>query len=137
MSNNERDCRGRFKVNEALNPIQLDMINELLNNGGNKTEACRTLKVPRATLYTWIDNEIWQEEYRRACERVYKIGLSKYINKLDKMLDSKDSRTVMKAIENGLKLNGYLSSNLDITQNTTENITITLFNGDEDEKSNE
>ncbi|MDD3569789.1 MAG: helix-turn-helix domain-containing protein [Lachnospiraceae bacterium] len=134
MANDERDSRGRFKVNEKLTPIQLDMITELLNNGGNKTEACKTLGVPRATLYTWIDNEIWQEEYRRACERVYKIGLSKYINKLDKILDSKDSRTVMKAIENGLKLNGYLGTNLDVSQNTTENITIRIVSEDNEEE---
>ncbi|HCT64453.1 MAG TPA: hypothetical protein DIC60_04160 [Lachnospiraceae bacterium] len=134
MANDERDCRGRFKINEKLTPIQLEMITELLKNGGNKTEACRTLGVPRATVYTWIDNEIWQEEYRRACERVYKMSLSKYITKLDKMLDSKDSRTVMKAIENGLKLNGYLSTNIDVSQNTTENITIRIVSDDNEEE---
>ena len=34
MANNERDVRGRFKVHEEMSPIQLQMIAELLENGG-------------------------------------------------------------------------------------------------------
>ncbi|KXL53388.1 hypothetical protein CLNEO_13590 [Anaerotignum neopropionicum] len=132
MANDKRDNKGRFAVHEKLTPIQLKMIAELLDNGGNKVEACRKLNVPRSTLYDWIDNTIWNDEYRKACERVYKLSLGKYMNKLDKMLDSKDSRTVMKAIENGLRLNGYLDSKLDITQNTTEDITIRIVSDSED-----
>ncbi len=137
MANNERDVRGRFKVHEDLSPIQLKMIVELLDNGGNKTEACRKLGVPRTTLYTWIDNTNWQEEYKRACERLYKVSLAKYMDKLDKMLECKDNRTVMKALETGLRLNGYLNTNLNVEQNTTETITIKLIddsNNDENEE---
>ncbi|KAF5066170.1 hypothetical protein DSECCO2_266220 [anaerobic digester metagenome] len=132
MANNERDVRGRFKVHEDLTPIQLKMIVELLDNGGNKTEACRKLGVPRTTLYTWIDNTNWQEEYRRACERLYKVSLAKYMDKLDKMLECKDNRTVMKALETGLRLNGYLKTDLNIDKNTTETITIKLVDDSED-----
>ncbi len=137
MANSERDVRGRFKVNEEMSPIQLKMIVELLENGGNKTEACRKLGVPRTTLYTWIDNTNWQEEYRRACERLYKVSLAKYMDKLDKMLECKDNRTVMKALETGLRLNGYLNTNLNVEQNTTETITIRLLDDSEDAENEE
>lgn len=137
MANSERDVRGRFKVNEELSPIQLEMIVELLENGGNKTEACKTLGVGRTTLYTWIDNENWYKEYRRACERVYKGSLSKYMNKLDKLMECKDSRTVQKAIETGLKLNGYLNTNANVNENTTKNIVISFFDGSKDDENEE
>lgn len=137
MANNERDVRGRFKVHEELSPIQLKMIVELLDNGGNKREACRKLGVSRTTLYGWIDNTIWQEEYRRACERLYKVSLAKYMDKLDKMLECKDNRTVMKALETGLRLNGYLKTDLNIEKNTTENIVVSFFDGSKDDENDE
>lgn len=137
MANNERDVRGRFKVHEELSPIQLKMIVELLDNGGNKREACRKLGVSRTTLYGWIDNTIWQEEYRRACERLYKVSLAKYMDKLDKMLECKDNRTVMKALETGLRLNGYLKTDLNIEKNTTENIVVSFFDGSKDDENEE
>lgn len=135
MANPNRDDKGRFAEYEELTPIQLKMIVELIENGGNKREACRKLGVPRSTLYKWIDNEKWNNEYRKACERLYKLNLAKALNKLDKMMDCKDNRTILKAIEDSLKLNNYLNPKVDITENTMQNIKISIVDDNaEDEE---
>lgn len=126
---------GRFMKRTELIPIQYEMIAELVA-GSTKTAACEKLGVNRTALYHWMDNEIFMEEYRKACERMYKMALGKAMNKLEKMMDSKDSRTALKATENMLKLNSYLSANVNITENTSETITIRLLD-DEEQAENE
>lgn len=131
----EFDERGRFKKRTELLPIQCQMISELVS-GTNKTEACEKLGVSRTTLYNWLDNDLFMDEYRKACERLYKMALGKALNKLDKMMDTNDKRTALKAVENMLKLNNYLGSNINVNENTNETITIRLID-DEEEADNE
>lgn len=117
---------GKYRPNDELTPIQLKMIVEIIENGGNKTVACKKLEVPRSTLYEWFDNELFVNEYRKQCERIYKMSLGKAVSKLTNMMDSKDGRTAIKAVENVLKLNSYLDTKLDVTQKTSGEIVITL-----------
>lgn len=129
-----RDNNGRFTKQEELSTKQLNMISELVLNGGNKTKACKKLSVPRSTLYKWFESEIFYNEYKKRCDTFINSSLAKALNKLDKSLDSKDARTVLKAAENILKLNGYLAAKVDINENTTENFIITLINETEEDE---
>lgn len=131
----EFDERGRFKKRTELLPIQHQMIAELVS-GANKKQACEKLGVARKTLYNWIDTDLFMDEYRKACERAYKLILGKALNKLDKFMEVDDKRTALKACEDVLKLNNYLGNNLNINENTNETITIRLID-DEDEVDNE
>ena len=131
----EFDEKGRFKKRTELLPIQHQMIAELVS-GTNKTEACRKLDVSRKTLYNWIDTELFMDEYRKACERAYKLILGKALNRLDKFMEVDDKRTALKACEDVLKLNNYLGSNINICENTNETITIRLID-EEDEAEDE
>lgn len=131
----EFDENGRFKKRTELLPIQHQMICELVS-GSNKKQACEKLGVARKTLYNWIDTDLFMDEYRKACERLYKMALGKALNKLDKMMDTNDKRTALKAVENMLKLNNYLGSNINVNENTNETITIRLID-DEDEADDE
>lgn len=128
---NEFDERGRFKKRTELLPIQHQMIAELVT-GTNKVEACKKLEVSRSTLYNWLDTDLFMDEYRKACERAYKLILGKALNKLDKFMEVDDKRTALKAAEDVLKLNNYLGANVNINENTKETITIQLI--DEEEK---
>lgn len=127
----EFDEKGKFKKRTELLPIQHRMIAELVS-GTNKAEACRKLDVSRKTLYNWIDTELFMDEYRKACERAYKLILGKALNRLDKFMEVDDKRTALKACEDVLKLNNYLGSNINICENTNETITIRLIDDDEE-----
>lgn len=128
---NEHDENGKFKKRTELLPIQYQMIAELVS-GTDKKAACKKLGVGRTTLYGWLDSEMFMTEYRKSCERLYKMALGKALNKLDKMMDTSDKRTAMKAIENMLKLNSYLSANVNINENANETITIRLIDDEEE-----
>ena len=130
-----RGKNGRFGCRTELLPIQYEMIAELVS-GSTKVAACEKLGVPRPTLYKWIDNDIFMDEYRKACERMYKMALGRAMDKLQKLMESKDGRTALKATENMLKLNSYLNPKVDVTENTTETITIRLLD-DEEQAENE
>ena len=125
------DERGRFKKRTEVLPIQYKMIAELVS-GTDKTEACRKLEVSRTALYHWFDNPVFVEEYRKACDRVYKMALGKAMNKLNNMMDSSDKRTALKAVEDMLKLNSYLNTNVNVNENTNETITIRLIDDEEE-----
>lgn len=127
----EFDEKGRFKKRTELLPIQCEMISELVS-GTNKTDACKKLGVSRKTLYNWIDTDLFMDEYRKACERVYKMGLGRAMNKLSKLMEADDKRTALKAVENMLKLNSYLSTNVNVCQNANETITIRLIDDEEE-----
>lgn len=120
-----RNADGTFAYCEELDQRQKDMIVELLTNGGHKTKACETLGIPRSTLYKWLDDEKFKKAYKTACERLYEEGLSDAIKTTLKLMKSQDSRTALKACENIMKLNGYLDTKVDVTQNPSE-IVITL-----------
>lgn len=117
---------GRLKKREELLPIQYDMIVELIANGGNKKRACEKLGVNRQTLYNWLDNDIWVKEYKKACEKLYKSALQDAINGIVKVAKQGSGRDKVKACETILKLNGYLNTAIDVNQNTTENIIVTI-----------
>ena len=120
-----RNADGTFAYCEELEQRQIDMIHELISNGGHKTKACETLGIPRSTLYKWLDNEKFKKAYQTACERLYEEGLSDAIKTTLKLMKCQDSRTALKACENIMKLNGYLDTKVDVTQNPSE-IVITL-----------
>jgi hypothetical protein len=135
---NEKDPRtGKLKKREDLTPIQLQVIAELLANGGNKTKACEKFGIQRKTLYSWYDNVLWEQEYKRACEKLYKGALSHAVKGIVDIAKNGAGRDKIKACEDILKLNNYLDTNINIDENTTENITVTLFNGDNEEESEE
>lgn len=127
----EFDEKGRFKKRTELLPIQCEMISELVS-GTNKTDTCKKLGVSRKTLYNWIDTDLFMDEYRKACERVYKMGLGRAMNKLSKLMEADDKRTALKAVENMLKLNSYLGTNVNVCQNANETITIRLIDDEEE-----
>ena len=125
-----RNADGTFAYCEELDQRQKDMIVELLTNGGHKTKACETLGIPRSTLYKWLDDEKFMKAYKQACERLYQDGLSEALRTILKLMKCDDSRTALKAAENVMKLNGYLDTKVDVTQNPSE-IVITLTSDDE------
>ncbi|MGE4213594.1 MAG: helix-turn-helix domain-containing protein [Anaerotignaceae bacterium] len=132
---NEKDERtGKLKKREDLTPIQLAMIAELLSNGGNKTKACEKLGIQRKTLYSWYDNVLWEEEYKRACEKLYKGALAHAVKGIIDIAKNGAGRDRIKACEDILKLNSYLDTNINIDENTTQNIVVTLFDGENEEE---
>lgn len=137
MANPYRDDKsGKFTGAKELLPIQYSMIAELIS-GTNKTDACEKLGVSRTTLYHWLDNELFMAEYRKGCERLYKMALGRAMNKLDKMMDASDKRTALKAVESMLKLNSYLNTNVNVTENTTETIIVSIVKDVEDDENEE
>lgn len=133
MANDKRDEKGRFAQKEELTPIQLEIIAELIGNGGNKTKACETLSVPRSTLYKWLDNELFIKAYRDAVEKMYKSYLADAVRGIVDVAKNGAGRDKIKACETILKLNDYLDTKVDVQQNTTTEIKITLFDSEEEE----
>lgn len=128
--NRNRNTDGTFAYCTELDQRQKDMITELIVNGGHKTKACETLGIARSTLYEWFDNEKFMTAYRQACERIYQDGLSDALRTMLKLMKSEDSRSALKAAEDIMKLNGYLDTKLDVTQNPAE-IVVSFTNDDE------
>ncbi|MEL7646989.1 MAG: phBC6A51 family helix-turn-helix protein [Sedimentibacter sp.] len=135
MANNNRDDKGRFTFNDELTPIQLEVIAEIINNGGNKTKACEKLGVPRCTLYKWLDNEMFVQAYRKACEKMYKEHLADAIRGIVDVAKNGAGRDKVKACETILKLNDYLDTKVDITENTNKIIKIEFIDNDNTDTS--
>ncbi len=133
MANKNRGIDGKFTYKEELTPIQLEVIAELIGNGGNKTQACKDLSIPRSTLYTWLDNELFTKAYRDACEKIYKSYLADAVRGIVDVAKNGAGRDKIKACETILKLNDYLDTKLDVQNNTTQEIKITLFDSEEEE----
>lgn len=125
MANKNRGSDGKFTYIRELQPIQQKMIIKLIENGGNKTQACKDLNVPRSTLYEWLGNELFEEAYKRTCELMFKEAFPEALKMMINLTKTGDSRTRLKACEDILKLNGYLDTKLDISQNPSE-ICVTL-----------
>lgn len=132
MPNDKRDEKGRFAQKEELEPIQLEIIAELIGNGGNKTQACKDLGVPRSTLYMWLDNELFCSKYRQACEKLYQSYLADAIKGIVDVAKNGAGRDKVKACETILKLNNYLDTKVDIRENTKQEIRISLVDDDEE-----
>lgn len=92
------DERGKFRKRTELLPIQYQAIAELVS-GTDKTAVCKKLKISRTALYNWLDNDVFATEYKKACEKLYKMSLGTAMNKLNKLMESGDSRTSLKAVE--------------------------------------
>ncbi|MDD4643542.1 MAG: phBC6A51 family helix-turn-helix protein [Bacilli bacterium] len=127
-----RDKKGRFTFNEELLPIQLEIIAELIGNGGNKTQACNDLSVPRSTLYKWLDNELFVKAYRKACEKLYQQHLADAMKGIVDVAKNGAGRDKVKACETILKLNNYLDTKVNITENTKQEIRISLVDDEEE-----
>lgn len=121
---------GTFTFAKELDQRQRDVICELIANGGNKTEACRVLGIPRVSLYRWLDNEIFLNAYHEACKKIYQDGLTEALNTMMNLMKCPDSRTALKAAEDIMKLNGYLDTKCNVSANPEE-IIITLSGSDD------
>lgn len=128
-----RDEKGRFTQKDELSPIQLEVIAELIGNGGNKTKACETLSIPRSTLYTWLDNELFIKAYRNAVEKMYKSYLADAVRGIVDVAKNGAGRDKVKACETILKLNDYLDTKVDVNNNTKTEIRISLVDDEEEE----
>jgi len=127
-----RGADGKFIPKEELLPIQYEIIAELIGNGGNKTQACKDLGVPRSTLYMWLDNELFCSKYRQACEKLYQSYLADAIKGIVDVAKNGAGRDKVKACETILKLNNYLDTKVDIRENTKQEIRISLVDDDEE-----
>lgn len=133
MANNSRDKNGRFACSEELSPIQLELIAKLIENGGNKSQACKDLGVPRSTLYKWLEEDKFVEAYNKTVKHMFKEHLAEAMSNLVSLMRCEDSRTSLKATEDILKLNGLLDTKLDINQKTSNEIVISLLEDVEEE----
>ena len=127
-----RGADGKFIPKEELLPIQYEIIAELIGNGGNKTQACKDLGVPRSTLYMWLDNELFCSKYRQACEKLYQSYLADAVKGIVDVAKNGAGRDKVKACETILKLNNYLDTKVDIRENTKQEIRISLVDDDEE-----
>ena len=127
-----RGADGKFIPKEELLPIQYEIIAELIGNGGNKTQACKDLGVPRSTLYMWLDNELFCSKYRQACEKLYQSYLADAIKGIVDVAKNGAGRDKVKACETILKLNNYLDTKVDIRENTKQEIRISLVDDEEE-----
>ena len=132
-----RGADGKFIPKEELSPIQYEIIAELIGNGGNKSQACKDLNVPRSTLYMWLDNELFVLEYRRAVEKLYQSYLADAVRGIVDVAKNGAGRDKVKACETILKLNNYLDTKLNITENTKQEIKITLIDDENEEELDE
>lgn len=127
-----RGADGKFIPKTELNPIQYEIIAELIGNGGNKTKACKDLGVPRTTLYMWLDNELFCSKYRQACEKLYQSYLADAIKGIVDVAKNGAGRDKVKACETILKLNNYLDTKLNVTEITKQEIRISLVDDEEE-----
>ena len=132
MANENRGTNGKFIPKVELTPIQYEIIAELIGNGGNKTQACNDLGVPRSTLYKWLDNELFCLEYRKACEKLYRSHLADAVRGIVDVAKNGAGRDKVKACETLLKLNDYLDTKVNVTENTKQEIRISLVDDDEE-----
>lgn len=123
---------GKFVKRTECTPLQLQMISELIS-GTSKTEACKKLGIQRGTLYNWLDEEYFEKEYRKACEKMYKSTLADAIKGIVDVAKNGAGRDKVKACETLLKLNDYLSTKLDVTANTTNEYIVTILDDEEEE----
>lgn len=129
---------GDDKLNKNnLTPLQLQMIAELINNNGNKTLACKQLNVNRTTLYNWLDDDLFFQEYKAACNKLYAEHLADAINGIVDIATTGAGRDRIAACRTLLQLNGYLDTKLDISQNTKQTIEVTLFNSEDNSTDKE
>lgn len=126
-----RDENGRFSARTELTSVQSLMIVELISNGGNRSKACSSLGISRATLYKWLDNDLFIEEYRKAHEKMYQEHLSDAIKGIVDVATKGSGRDKVKACETILKLNGYLDTKVDISQSNKQEITVSLIDYEE------
>lgn len=126
----KRNANGTFAYCEELQPRQRAMIYELIANGGHKTAACDKLGIPRSTLYDWLNDDKFMTAYRKVSDKIHEECLVDIKRELVKLAKCDDKRTALKAIEDILKLNGYLDTKSETTEKPTE-IKITLADTNE------
>lgn len=116
--------------NKTLNEKQIKVIELYVEGELPVTEICELVQVPRSTFYEWKkNNKVFKETLEEAIElkvneakQRIRIGVNKYINRLEKLQESgKNEQAIVNAIKSLLTL-GELDPSFkqDITINKDE-----------------
>lgn len=127
-----------MKNMEGLTEAQYKAINLLVWSDKSKQEIADEIGVDRVSLWRWYKRDDFMNELqkeRRNKFAVYGDVASKELLKLVK--DDSDKRTQLQAIKMILGENGLCNDKLQIEQNTTKELKITFFDGENDEENEE
>lgn len=124
--NQKRDTKGRFvRWNDKLTLKQMETIEFMVYNSDTSiTEVCRQMDISRTCLYRWLNDEEFNKEFSKAKETYIKGMSAKALKKIESLMNSKDSRTALKAAERILQQTQDFTS--DVQVNTHQEIVITL-----------
>lgn len=132
-----RDENGRYIPTMGLSKQQIEAIHLIVYEGKRGKEVHEAVGTPASTYYDWYKQDLFMEELEKERKVMRRQFKNKAWKRLGDVLENASYRDVMPAIRMVLEddeSNFYLNNKLDINQNTTENITITLFNGDNEEE---
>lgn len=132
-----RGTDGKYKPQAGLSLEQKEAIIMLVYSDMTNKEIHEKLGIASSTFYDWFKQDIFDEEFKKEKDKMFKALSTKALKKMVKLMDGEDSRTALKCCENILKQDGYLNDKLEINQNTTETFVITYQNGDEETEENE
>lgn len=132
-----RGIDGKYKPQAGLSLAQKEAIVMLVHTDKTNKEIYEGLGVPASTFYDWFKQDLFDEEFKREKDKMFKAMSGKALKKLGKLIDGEDNRTALKAVENILKQDGYLTDKLDINQNTTTEIIVSLFNDEDNDFDDE
>lgn len=99
--------------NKTLNEKQIKVIELYVEGELPVTEICELVQVPRSTFYEWKkNNKVFKETLEEAIElkvneakQRIRIGVNKYINRLEKLQESgKNEQAIVNAIKSLLTL---------------------------------
>lgn len=120
---------------DGLTEQQFKCIDLLVWTNKTKTEIAEEIGCHRVTLYRWYQDEIFTDELNKQRKIKFKEAGDVAQKELMKLLkDSSDKRTQIQAIKMVLGENGLCSDRIQVDENTTQNIVVTLFNGDNEEE---
>jgi predicted DNA-binding protein (UPF0251 family) len=125
-----RDNKGKFMANEKLTTKQLEAIKIMVYEESNMTKVAERVGIGRATLYTWLNNEEFNKTFQKEKANYIRGLSSKAIANLEKLMQSPDSRTALKANLAILKQTQDFLNEIQISSGD-QDITITLM-GDDD-----
>lgn len=132
-----RDENGRYIPAVGLTRQQTQAIYLIIYEGKQGRGVYETVGVPSSTYYDWYKQTLFTDELEKERKVMRRTFKNKAWKRLADVIDNASYRDVIPAIKmilNDDESNFYLNDKSDSVVNTTQNIVVTLFDGDNEEE---
>lgn len=128
MANYNTDpITGKFMKSELTKKMQDCIYKLVYDEKKTNKQICEELDIAESTFYGWFHMEIFATALQKERDAKFKELSNKALKKLEKLLDSEDARTSIRAVEMVLSENCHLKGKMDINLNTSDKITVSLI----------